>query len=68
MKILLKVNWLNDYGNVCNSCTIYIVIFVIALLIIIDICTAYFHFHWSLKRDNTSLNTYVNANNEAIFY
>ena len=25
---------LNDYGNICNSCTVYIVLFVIALLII----------------------------------
>ena len=26
-----------DYGNICNSCTIYIVLFVITLLIIIGI-------------------------------
>ena len=30
---------LNNYGKVCNSCTIYIVLFVIAFLIIIFIGT-----------------------------
>ena len=35
----------NDYGNVCNSCTIYIELFVIAFLIIIGITSAYFYFH-----------------------
>ena len=35
----------NDYGNLCNSCTIYIVLFAIAFLIIIDITSAYFYFH-----------------------
>ena len=28
---------LNDYGRVCNSCTIYIVLLVIAFLIMINI-------------------------------
>ena len=36
----------NDHGNICNSCTIYIVLFVIALLIIIDIMSAFLYFHW----------------------
>ena len=40
----------NDYGNVCNSCTIYIVLFAIAFLIIIGINSAYFYFHWYLKK------------------
>ena len=35
----------NDHGNACNSCTIYIVLFVI-LLIIIDISSAFINFHW----------------------
>ena len=34
----------NDYENICNSCTIYIVLFVITFLIIIGISSAiYFH-------------------------
>ena len=35
----------NDYENVCNSCTIYIVLFVIAFLIIIGISSAFIYFH-----------------------
>ena len=31
---------LNDYGKVCNSCTIYIVFFAIAFLIIIGISSS----------------------------
>ena len=37
----------NDYGEVCNSCTIYIVLFVISFLIIIGFSSAYFYSHWS---------------------
>ena len=36
---------LNDYEKVCNSYTIYIVLFVIAFLMIISISSAYFYFH-----------------------
>ena len=35
---------LNNYENVCNSCTIYIVLLAIAFLIIIGISSAYFLF------------------------
>ena len=45
---------LNDYGKVCNSCTIYIVLFAIAL-IIIGISSAYFYFYWYLKKIILSL-------------
>ena len=44
----------NDYGNVCNSCTLYIVLFAI-FLIISTIISIYFH--WYLKRNNTSTKT-----------
>ena len=37
---------LNNYRNVCNSCTIYILLFVTAFLIIISISSAYIYFHW----------------------
>ena len=40
----------NDFGKVCNSCTIYIVSFVTAFLIIISIKSAFTYFHWYLKR------------------
>ena len=41
---------LNDYGKVCNSWTIYIVLFVIAFLIIFGISSAYFYFYWCFKK------------------
>ena len=50
----------SDYGKVCNSCTIYTVLLIIAFLIIVGISSAYLHFHWCLKKDNTIINTSVN--------
>ena len=41
---------LNDYENVCNSGTIYIVLFVIAFLRIGGISSAFIYFHWYLKK------------------
>ena len=41
---------LNDYEKVCNSCTIYMVLFVIVFLIIVDISSAFIYFNWYLKR------------------
>ena len=35
---------LNDYRNVSRSCTIYVVLFVIALLVIIVISNAFIYF------------------------
>ena len=35
----------NDYGEVCNSCTIYIVLLVIFLIISIRISSAFIYFH-----------------------
>ena len=57
---------LNDYGRVSNSCTIYIVLFVIAFLIIIGISSTYFYFYWNLKKHNTDANTSVNT--ETLIY
>ena len=42
----MKSITLIDYENVYNSCTIYIVLFVIAFLIIIGISNAFIYFHW----------------------
>ena len=41
---------INDFKKVCNSCTIYIVLFLIFL--IISISNVFIYFHWYLKRDN----------------
>ena len=36
----------NNYGEICNSCTLYILFFVIVFLMIIGISSAYFYFNW----------------------
>ena len=41
---------LNDYGKVCNSCTIYIVFLAIFLIMSISISSAFVYFHWYLKK------------------
>ena len=41
----------NDCGNLCNSCTVYIVLFAISFLMIIGISSAYFYFYWYIKKD-----------------
>ena len=57
----------NDYGNICNFCTIYFVLFIIAFLIIIDFSSAYFYFHLYLKNDNTII-TNINLGTETVIY
>ena len=43
---------LNDYKKVCNSCTIYIVLFAIFFITTICISGVFIYFHWYLKKDN----------------
>ena len=52
--------------KVCNSCTIYIILFATAFLIIITIGSVYIYFCCYLKRSNTSVNTSVNT--ETLIY
>ena len=47
---------LNVYEKVCNSWTVYIVLFVIFLITSIFICSVFIYFHWYLKKDNISTN------------
>ena len=47
---------LNDYENIWNSCTIYIVLIVIAFLIIIGISSVFIYFQWYLKSDTNISN------------
>ena len=56
---------MNDHKKVCNSCAIYIVLFVIALLIIIGITSVFIYFYWYLKRDTsiTNINTGTETGN-----
>ena len=56
-----------DYGNVCNFCTVNIILSVIAFLIIIGSSSVYIYFHWYLKRTDTSI-TNINHNTDTIIY
>ena len=58
---------LNDYGNVCNSCTIYIVLFVIYFLIINGINSVFLYLHWYLKRSGANI-TNINANTKTVIF
>ena len=49
---------LNDSENVWDSCTIYIVLFVISSLIIICISSAFIYFHWYLKNSHVKTAIY----------
>ena len=56
----------NDYGKICNSCTIYIKLFVIVFLIIIGISSAFTYFHWYLEKDINIIN--INPSAETVIY
>ena len=43
----------NNYGNVCNSCTIYIVLFAICLIKSISISNVFIYFQRYLKKIET---------------
>ena len=57
----------NNYGKVCNSSTIYLVLFVNAFLIIIGFSSVFVYFHWYLEKDNTII-TNLKNNTETIIY
>ena len=51
-----------DYKNCkCSSCTLSIVLFVIAFLMIIGITSVYFYYHWYLKIDITRVKFNTNT-------
>ena len=52
---------LNNYGNVCKSCTIYIVLLVIFFIISTSIST-FTYFQWYLKKYKTEANANTNSN------
>ena len=43
---------LNDYKKVCNTCIIYIVLFVVSFITSICISSIFIYFHWYSKKDN----------------
>ena len=57
----------NGYGNVSNSCTVYIVLFFFAFTIIIGISSGHFDFHGYLIISNINI-TNINANTETVIY
>ena len=46
----LDVISLNDYKKVCNSCTIYIVLFAVFFITVISISSVFIYFCWCLKK------------------
>ena len=58
---------LNNYKNVCGSCTTCIVLLVIFFIIGISISRAIIYFCWNVKKDNTSI-TNNNANTKTVTY
>ena len=63
---IISVN-LNDYGSVCGSCTVCIVLFVIAFLMMIGISSAFIYFYWYLKKSNTVVIN-INPGTETVIY
>ena len=47
---------LNFYKKVCNSCMVYIVLFVVFLITSICTCCVFIYFYWYLKKSNISTN------------
>ena len=62
----INVN-LNDYENICGSCIIYIILFVIAFFIIICISSVLIHFHWYFKKSNKGVIS-INPGIETVIY
>ena len=58
---------LNDYKNMCGSCTIYMILIVIFFVISISISCAFIYFYGYLKKDNTSISN-INVNAETVIY
>ena len=57
---------LNEHGNVCGSCTIYIILFVTFFKISISISSVFIYFYWYLKRDTDVVD--INPGTEAVIY
>ena len=50
--IPLDVIPLNDYKKMCNSCTIYIVLFAVFFITSVCISSVFIYFHWYCKKNN----------------
>ena len=58
---------LNYHKKVCGSCTIYIVLSVIAFLIIMASSNAFIYFHWYLKKSDIGVIN-INPSTETVIY
>ena len=58
---------LNDHKKVCGPCTIYIVLFVIAFLIIMASGNAFIYFHWYLNKSYIGVIN-INPSTETVIY
>ena len=57
---------LSNYEKICSSCTVYMVLFVNAFLIIIGISSTFIYFLWYLKSD-TSI-AHINPGTKTTIY
>ena len=58
---------LNDYENVCGSCTVYIVLLAIFFIIHISISSVFIYFYWYVKKSNTDV-VNINPDTETVIY
>ena len=56
---------LNDYKNICESCTIYIVLLSVFLTISIDTGRVFIYFCWYSKNE---VNTNINTSTKTVIY
>ena len=63
----LYSNEINDYEKICNSCRVFIVLFIIFFIQSISISSAFIYFHWYLKKSNTGV-TNFNPSTETVMY
>ena len=63
----LYSNEINDYEKICNSCRVFIVLFIIFFILSISISSAFIYFHWCLKKSNTGV-TNFNPSTETVIY
>ena len=52
---------LNVYKKVCNSCTIYIILFTVFFITNICISSVFIYFYWYFKKDNFSAKFYLST-------
>ena len=62
----LDVISLNNYKNVCNSCTMYIVLFAVFFITSTCISSVFIHLQWYLRKNNVRIK--FNPGTQATIY